>query len=102
MNTQTVLTEKKIVSAMSKFEKSNGKMPDGSDGSDGLRSIAWRLTGRKLNDINLNKNDMVEYVRNIAFSLSDKNMKTSEIAEVLCVHRQTVAAWLAHRTMGTY
>ena len=46
--------------------------------------------------------ELTEYLRNVAFSMSDRDIETQEIADILGLRRQTVAAWLAHRTMGKY
>ena len=46
--------------------------------------------------------EMQWYLREVALNLLDRGLTSEEVAEALFVPRQTVAAWRAHRTMGTY
>jgi hypothetical protein len=46
--------------------------------------------------------EMKWYLREVALSLLDRGLSAEDVAEALFVPRQTVAAWRAHRTMGTY
>jgi DNA-binding XRE family transcriptional regulator len=50
----------------------------------------------------MNQDELREYLREVALRLIDRDMSAAEVAEVLDLPRQTVAAWEAHRTMGTY
>ena len=40
--------------------------------------------------------------RNKALKMIDKGLSSAEVAEKLGVKKMTVAAWVAHRTMGKY
>ena len=41
-------------------------------------------------------------LRNRALKMIDKGLTSAEVAEKLGVKKMTVAAWVAHRTMGRY
>ena len=46
--------------------------------------------------------ELRRYLRTVALNLLDHGLTSEEVAEALSVPRQTVAAWRAHRTMGSY
>ena len=49
------------------------------------------------------QSELKVYLRELALRLIDEqDMTAAEVARVMNLPRQTVAAWEAHRTMGTY
>lgn len=47
-------------------------------------------------------NIISQYQRSVALQLLKKGFSSKEIAKILNVRTQAVAAWKAHRTMGRY
>lgn len=50
----------------------------------------------------MTKKQKDQNLRNKALKMLDRGMSSGQVAEKLGVRKMTVAAWKAHRTMGTY
>jgi alkyl sulfatase BDS1-like metallo-beta-lactamase superfamily hydrolase len=50
----------------------------------------------------MDKYELKNYLRNVALRLANSGLTSEEIADAMNLPRQTVAAWRAHETMGSY